>query len=261
MSECNIFLLCILAGTHTHTVSSTHIMEVGLQRHCLCPCRVTVTAMCNMDLSRFPLDTQTCSLEIESCEWILTQMCRQDASAFSLLLNMLPHPSVEFQRLVSKFETCPHIHGSLTVWILIFLTFLLTPSNHQQLFTYTQQMPTCFVHWHWWTLFHGARYPTKSDTLSTSVLQREWTALILMTLSSCTSSPLRAVNTAVSRDCQCSCHILSFSVAHFAHNKIVLTKSVLIWFVTDVLTYCVFSHQMPTQTMTWCCTGRKGTSP
>ncbi|KAG7247017.1 hypothetical protein CRUP_024644, partial [Coryphaenoides rupestris] len=30
---------------------------------------VTVTSMCSMDLSRFPLDTQTCSLEIESCEW------------------------------------------------------------------------------------------------------------------------------------------------------------------------------------------------
>ncbi|XP_024912656.1 gamma-aminobutyric acid receptor subunit rho-1 isoform X2 [Cynoglossus semilaevis] len=28
--------------------------------------RVTVTAMCSMDLSHFPLDTQTCSLEIES---------------------------------------------------------------------------------------------------------------------------------------------------------------------------------------------------
>ncbi|XP_062928227.1 gamma-aminobutyric acid receptor subunit rho-2-like [Mobula hypostoma] len=28
--------------------------------------RVTVTAMCSMDFSRFPLDTQTCSLEIES---------------------------------------------------------------------------------------------------------------------------------------------------------------------------------------------------
>lgn len=32
--------------------------------------RVTVTAMCNMDLSHFPLDTQTCSLEIESCEYL-----------------------------------------------------------------------------------------------------------------------------------------------------------------------------------------------
>ncbi|KAM4771830.1 gamma-aminobutyric acid receptor subunit rho-2-like [Rhinophrynus dorsalis] len=28
--------------------------------------RITVTAMCNMDFSRFPLDTQTCSLELES---------------------------------------------------------------------------------------------------------------------------------------------------------------------------------------------------
>ncbi|XP_030051500.1 gamma-aminobutyric acid receptor subunit rho-2-like [Microcaecilia unicolor] len=28
--------------------------------------RVTVTAMCNMDFSRFPLDTQTCTLELES---------------------------------------------------------------------------------------------------------------------------------------------------------------------------------------------------
>ncbi len=38
----------------------------------LCCCRVTVTAMCNMDLSRFPLDTQTCSLEIESCTYTNT---------------------------------------------------------------------------------------------------------------------------------------------------------------------------------------------
>ncbi len=33
--------------------------------------RVTVTAACNMDFSRFPLDSQTCSLELESCEWII----------------------------------------------------------------------------------------------------------------------------------------------------------------------------------------------
>lgn len=33
--------------------------------------RVTVTAACNMDFSRFPLDSQTCSLELESCEYML----------------------------------------------------------------------------------------------------------------------------------------------------------------------------------------------
>ena len=38
--------------------------------------RITVSAMCFMDFSRFPLDTQNCSLELESCkcklpkEWV-----------------------------------------------------------------------------------------------------------------------------------------------------------------------------------------------
>ncbi len=32
-------------------------------------CRITVTALCSMDFSRFPLDTQNCSLELESCEY------------------------------------------------------------------------------------------------------------------------------------------------------------------------------------------------
>lgn len=31
--------------------------------------RITVTAMCNMDFSHFPLDSQTCSLELESCKY------------------------------------------------------------------------------------------------------------------------------------------------------------------------------------------------
>ncbi|KAG7231328.1 hypothetical protein INR49_012168 [Caranx melampygus] len=30
--------------------------------------RVTVTALCSMDFSSFPLDTQNCSLELESCK-------------------------------------------------------------------------------------------------------------------------------------------------------------------------------------------------
>ncbi len=30
-------------------------------------CRITVTSLCSMDFSRFPLDTQNCSLELESC--------------------------------------------------------------------------------------------------------------------------------------------------------------------------------------------------
>lgn len=31
--------------------------------------RITVTALCSMDFSSFPLDTQNCSLELESCEY------------------------------------------------------------------------------------------------------------------------------------------------------------------------------------------------
>ena len=31
--------------------------------------RITTTAACMMDLRRYPLDEQNCTLEIESCEW------------------------------------------------------------------------------------------------------------------------------------------------------------------------------------------------
>lgn len=34
--------------------------------------RITVTALCSMDFSSFPLDTQNCSLELESCEYQTT---------------------------------------------------------------------------------------------------------------------------------------------------------------------------------------------
>ncbi|XP_060763024.1 gamma-aminobutyric acid receptor subunit rho-1-like [Neoarius graeffei] len=49
-------------GTTTDNV----MLRVYPDGNVLYSVRVTVTAMCNMDLSHFPLDTQTCSLEIES---------------------------------------------------------------------------------------------------------------------------------------------------------------------------------------------------
>jgi hypothetical protein len=31
--------------------------------------RITTTVTCNMDLSKYPMDTQTCKLQLESCEY------------------------------------------------------------------------------------------------------------------------------------------------------------------------------------------------
>ncbi|XP_029281226.1 gamma-aminobutyric acid receptor subunit rho-1-like isoform X2 [Cottoperca gobio] len=51
----------------THDTTTDNIMlRVYPDGKVLYSLRVTVTSMCSMDLSRFPLDTQTCSLEIES---------------------------------------------------------------------------------------------------------------------------------------------------------------------------------------------------
>ncbi|CAK6446772.1 unnamed protein product [Pipistrellus nathusii] len=48
------------------TTTENVMLRVQPDGEVLYSLRVTVTAMCNMDFSRFPLDTQTCSLEIES---------------------------------------------------------------------------------------------------------------------------------------------------------------------------------------------------
>ncbi|KAM8831967.1 gamma-aminobutyric acid receptor subunit rho-1-like isoform 2-T2 [Spinachia spinachia] len=51
----------------THDTTTENVMlRVFPDGKVLYSLRVTVTSMCSMDLSRFPLDTQTCSLEIES---------------------------------------------------------------------------------------------------------------------------------------------------------------------------------------------------
>ncbi|KAK9956340.1 hypothetical protein ABG768_014081 [Culter alburnus] len=50
-----------------HDTTTENIMiRVYPDGHVLYSLRVTVTSACNMDFSRFPLDTQTCTLELES---------------------------------------------------------------------------------------------------------------------------------------------------------------------------------------------------
>ncbi|PWA21860.1 hypothetical protein CCH79_00017578, partial [Gambusia affinis] len=57
-----------------HDTTTDNIMlRVFPDGHVLYSLRVTVTAACNMDFSRFPLDSQTCTLELESCEF--TALC------------------------------------------------------------------------------------------------------------------------------------------------------------------------------------------
>ncbi|XP_075410137.1 gamma-aminobutyric acid receptor subunit rho-2 [Tenrec ecaudatus] len=51
----------------THDTTTDNIMlRVFPDGHVLYSMRITVSAMCNMDFSHFPLDSQTCSLELES---------------------------------------------------------------------------------------------------------------------------------------------------------------------------------------------------
>ncbi|XP_054991904.1 gamma-aminobutyric acid receptor subunit rho-2 isoform X1 [Sorex araneus] len=48
------------------TTTDNVMLRVFPDGHVLYSLRITVTAMCNMDFSHFPLDSQTCSLELES---------------------------------------------------------------------------------------------------------------------------------------------------------------------------------------------------
>lgn len=57
-------LSCFLAGFATHSLKYATVKPSFL------PCfRITTTAACMMDLRRYPLDEQNCTLEIESCKF------------------------------------------------------------------------------------------------------------------------------------------------------------------------------------------------
>lgn len=62
---------CTASGEERHQVGAGGISETR-DIYPLLPPRVTVTAACNMDFSRFPLDSQTCTLELESCKFWCT---------------------------------------------------------------------------------------------------------------------------------------------------------------------------------------------
>lgn len=91
--------------------------------HCCFPCRVTVTAMCNMDLSRFPLDTQTCSLEIESCEWIYQIKYNKilQQSFISLLTCWSIHPTHKAKYFITAAQIATKFVSIFMVqaWILM----------------------------------------------------------------------------------------------------------------------------------------------
>ncbi|KTF80478.1 hypothetical protein cypCar_00007155, partial [Cyprinus carpio] len=61
--------------------------------------RITVTALCSMDFSRFPLDTQNCSLELESCEY--DSLCWYNR----LYINFILRRHIFFFMLQTYFPT------------------------------------------------------------------------------------------------------------------------------------------------------------
>lgn len=52
---------------HTATTQNT-FLRIGSKGEVLRSIRLTVTAACSMELQFFPMDSQTCNLEIESCK-------------------------------------------------------------------------------------------------------------------------------------------------------------------------------------------------
>jgi len=58
------FHVCLSFLRFSFLVKKNHITDFFLSS----PFRITTTAACMMDLRRYPLDQQNCTLEIESCE-------------------------------------------------------------------------------------------------------------------------------------------------------------------------------------------------
>lgn len=57
---------------HQNTVkmASSPFSNNNNQRSFVCVRRITTTVACNMDLTKYPMDKQTCTLQLESCEHV-----------------------------------------------------------------------------------------------------------------------------------------------------------------------------------------------
>lgn len=93
--------------------------------HVFCPVcfRITTTAACMMDLRRYPLDEQNCTLEIESCKF---KMVKCDAPLLFLLLTyrsksnpaMSPPPIWKRHRLLNCFWLIKMLYVTVPAWWL-----------------------------------------------------------------------------------------------------------------------------------------------
>lgn len=79
-----------------------------------------MTALCSMDFSSFPLDTQNCSLELESCEYQTT------VGTFLRMLFAIGYPKQFFRGIMLIFAALNVYKNPLYIMFLLDVFFWKT---------------------------------------------------------------------------------------------------------------------------------------
>uniref|UniRef100_A0A3Q3FLK5 GABA(C) receptor n=1 Tax=Labrus bergylta TaxID=56723 RepID=A0A3Q3FLK5_9LABR len=112
------------------TTTDNVMLRVYPDGNVLYSLRVTVTAMCNMDLSRFPLDTQTCSLEIESYDDLMLYWKKGNESLNTMTEYLCPSFSSRISHQPSwRWYNRLYIHFTLRRHIFFFLLQTYFPAT------------------------------------------------------------------------------------------------------------------------------------